>query len=489
MESPASMGAPEALVRLAGISKSFGPVQALREVDLAIFAGETHFILGENGAGKSTLMRILAGIQTPDSGDISIRGTPRRLRNRKDGIAAGIGIVQQHHGLVHQITGVENFLLSQLSAAVLLRKRQATELLLQAAAEFELEVRPNRLVSQMAAGERQRLEIVIALASGSDLIILDEPTSALPSRDIDMLIAVVRRLKQKGKAVAYITHKLREVLALADQVTILRRGEVVDQLPGAGLDIDTLTEAMIGTLPPPEPAAHYEPGPVVARLRGVATRREAGGCPLADVDLSVRAREIVGVAGMAGNGQDELAEVLAGLRAPTSGVIETKPGTVAYIPEDRAGAGIAEGLTIRDNCIVHRHRDPAFQKGVRLDSTKVDRFAADLLEHNDVRAAGIETPWACYPAAISKSSWWAGSLTASPTSSSLTTPITAWTSMRAGRCALGCATLASEDAAWFLSAPIWRICSRSPTGSSCFRKGRSPAKSIPARRRRANWAR
>jgi general nucleoside transport system ATP-binding protein len=378
------------LVKLVGISKSFGQVVALKGVDLTLKRGELHFVLGENGAGKTTLMRILAGIQTPDAGEILVHGELRRLRSRRDGIKAGVGMVQQHHGLISELTGVENFLLGRIDAGALLRKGAASRQLQQAADEMGLEIRPNRMVSAMSAGERQRLEIVIALASGSEVIILDEPTSALPSRDVDTLIEVVGLLKRKGRSVAYITHKLREVIALADQVTILRRGEVVAQLPGKGLDVVTLTSAMMGSLPASEAVAHREPGPIVARLRKVTTRREGIGCPLQEVDLSVRGREVVGIAGMANSGQSELAELLAGLRAPMAGAVETRPRTCAYIPEDRAASGIAENLSVRDNCLVHRHRDPALRRGLMIDRKKADAFANSIVAGSDVRTSGIE---------------------------------------------------------------------------------------------------
>lgn len=380
---------PTPLVGLQGIDMSFGPVQALRGVNLDLYSGELHCILGENGAGKSTLMRILSGVQVPSRGDIKLRCAVQHFRNRQDGIRAGIGIVQQHHGLIEQLTGIENFILGLPKGGTLLHTGQALRALTDVADEFELEIRPRVNVGRMATGERQRLEIVIALATGSELLILDEPTSALPTRDVDILIDVLKTLRQKGKAIAYITHKLREVIALADRATVLRRGQVLDTLSGDEIQHDRLTAAMMGDLPPAEATGRLEAGGVVAGLDRVSTPPTRSGHPLHEVSLAIREREILGVAGMIGSGQDDLARVLAALSTPLSGRLDPKPAIVAYLPEDRAHEGIADQLSLRDNLIVHKHADRSLRRGMQIDAAKANAFSQALVDKGDVRAGSL----------------------------------------------------------------------------------------------------
>lgn len=384
-----TVGAREPLVSLSSIDKSFGRIRALQDVIVHLYAGELHCILGENGAGKSTLMHILSGVQRPDRGEIKLRGAVQHFRNRQDGIRAGVGIVQQHHGLIEQLTGVENFMLGQTHGGAFLQPRQALKALTDVADEFRLEIRARVSVGAMATGERQRLEIVIALAAGSDLLILDEPTSALPTRDVDILIDVLKTLREKGKAIAYITHKLREVTALADRVTVLRRGQVLASLFGEEIVQERLTAAMMGDLAPVEAAGRREPGAVVAQLDGIVTAPSRSGHPLHEVSLEVREREVLGVAGMIGSGQDDLARVLAGLTTPLRGHAAI-PSVVAYLPEDRASEGIAEQLTVLDNLIVHSHADRSLRRGILIDGTKARAFAQALVDQGDVRSGGLE---------------------------------------------------------------------------------------------------
>ena len=385
---PAGARAP--LVALKRIDKSFGSLRALHEVSADFRPGELHCILGENGAGKSTLMKILAGVERPDSGELELRGVSTRLRNRRDGIRAGVGIVLQHHGLIEQLTGVENFLLNAPNAAPILNPASALRKLAELADQYRLDIRPQASVGRMTTGERQRLEIVIALAAGSELLILDEPTSALPTRDVDRLIDTLRALRAEGKALAYITHKLREVVALADRATVLRRGRVVAELSGEEIEADRLTAAMMGELPPVQGVASPAPGAVVARLDGVCTNAAREGHPLHDVSLEIREGEIVGVGGMLGAGQEDLARVLAGLTTPTRGRVE-KPPVVGYLPEDRAREGVAEKLTVLDNLLVHVNGERALHRGPFIDRRKATAFANRLVAEGDVRGGGLAT--------------------------------------------------------------------------------------------------
>lgn len=393
--SQPTAGDPEArsinpIVRLRGIEKRFDNVVALQGVDAAFYPGELHCILGENGAGKSTLMQVIAGTLHPDAGEIEIHGVTRKLRTRQDGIKLGIGMVQQHYGLIEQLTAVENFLLGWPEAGNIVNAKQAARRLREIGEDIGLDVRVDRKAAEMPTGERQRLEILIALASGSDCLILDEPTSALSTQDVDVLIAVLRKLQSRGKAIAYITHKLREVTELANRATVLRRGQVVRSFEKNEITREDLTEAMIGKLAAVEISRGRVPGRAIARLRTVDTGAAPGGCPLNGVDLSLHANEIVGVAGMVGNGQDELAQLLAGLIDPLAGEVSPRANIVAYIPENRSREGVAESLSVSDNAIVHRHNDPALKRGIRLDPKRVGEFAQSLLNTGDVRAGSLD---------------------------------------------------------------------------------------------------
>ena len=305
--------------RLRGISRAFGATQAVLDADLDIRAGEVHALLGENGAGKTTLMRVLAGILRPDAGSIEIDGETVQLRGRRDGARRGIGFVQQHFGLIEEIDGVENYLLGHPRLGSWLHVERARRELRQTAAELELDVDVDCPISDLSVGERQRLESLIALATGADVLILDEPTAALGSAEVEVLERVLRLLTGQGKSVVYITHKLPEVMAFADRVTVMRRGRVVAEFAGEALDAADLTQAMIGQLPERSEVSRLDPGEPVLALEGVGVAASDSGQGLFDIDLEVRTHEVVGIAGISGNGQEALAELLCGLVEPASG--------------------------------------------------------------------------------------------------------------------------------------------------------------------------
>jgi simple sugar transport system ATP-binding protein len=249
------------------------------------------------------------------------------------------------------------------------------------------------LVGLLSGGQRQAVAIARAVHAGGQLMIMDEPTAALGGAEIDALGAVLRRLADGGTAVVYITHKLREVMAIADRVTVMRRGQVVESCAARETDIDKLALAMIGSVPPvmSSPSPHPA-GDVVAHLRGisVAETREYSG--ITDLDLEIRAGEVVGVAGVIGNGQEALAGVLTGLIQASGGTIQPAPNVVAYVPEDRARDGLAVTLSIADNAIVHRHRDPKLRRGPRLDAAAIAKFTRNLVDHAGIRLTTIERP-------------------------------------------------------------------------------------------------
>ena len=382
---------PRFCARLRGISKAFGATQAVLDADLDIRAGEIHALLGENGAGKTTLMRVLAGILRADAGGIEIDGETVRLHGRMDGARRGIGFVQQHFGLIEEIGGIENYLLGHPRLGAWLHVERARRELRQTAAELDLDVEIDCPVSELTVGQRQRLEILIALATGADVLILDEPTAALGSAEVTVLERVLRRLTGEGKSVVYITHKLPEVMAFADRVTVMRRGRVVAEFAGEALDADDLTQAMIGQLPEQSEVSRRDPGSPVLALQGVGVAASETGRGLFDIDLEVCAHEVVGIAGISGNGQELLAELLCGLVEPASGSIVTRPGTVAYIPEDRSRDALAPTLSVADNAIVHRHRDPALRRNGQLAPKLVGEFVAGIVAAGSVQAASAES--------------------------------------------------------------------------------------------------
>jgi simple sugar transport system ATP-binding protein len=332
-------------------------------------------------------MRVLAGILHPDSGEIEIGGRPVQLRSRKEGARQGVGIVQQHFGLVEELSGTENHLLGHPRLGAWLKAGQAREELLQTSRDLGLGVDPDCRVDSLTVGERQRLEVLIALATGADILILDEPTAALGSAEVELLGEVLRRLVSQGKSVVYITHKLPEVMEFADRVTVMRKGRVVASFEGTDIQTDTLTEAMIGTLPVQPEAERRTLGEKVAELRDVALEghRRVG---LEGINLLVRRHEIVGIAGVLGNGQESLAEVLTGLAIPSSGTA-VRPSEVAYIPEDRSEDALALTLSVVDNVIVHRHRDRALRRFGQLVGNLTRQVAEKVVDEGAVEVPSL----------------------------------------------------------------------------------------------------
>jgi len=381
-----------ARVRIVGIGKSFGETVALANVSLDFRAGEVHAILGENGAGKTTLVRILSGILKPDAGHLEINGKDVILTGRKDGAAHGIGIVQQQDGLIGELTGVENYLIDHPKASLWLDRSQANSELLQAAKTLGLTVKPEALVHELTVGERQRLEILIALVIGADVIILDEPTAALLTNEVRVLIPLIRRLVQQGRCVVYITHKLDEVMEIADRVTVLRRGEVVGRFRRSELDKATLITAMVGRVPEKMELEVRAPGEVVVELDEVSVAVSRTRRGLDGASLNVRRREIVGIAGVVGNGQEALAEVLRGLVEPIKGELRCVSRRVAFIPEDRARDGLAMTLSIADNLMLYRHRDRRFRTRGRLNMRTISKFVRDMLERAGIVSRSVALP-------------------------------------------------------------------------------------------------
>ena len=342
-------------VRLQGISKRFGAVQANRDVSLAVAPGTVHGLVGENGAGKSTLMAILYGYYQADEGHIEVGGQRVSIANSHQAIAQGIGMVHQHFMLVDTLSALDNVMLGAeggffLSAA----KRRVRQQLQALMAETGLQVRLDLRVDQLPVGELQRLEILKALYRGAKILILDEPTAVLTPQETDQLFEVLARLRARGTTILLITHKLREVMALCDAVTVMRAGQVIKTCAIGATNPEDLAESMVGrkvNLGRPEGAAQARSDQPVLQARELSLRSEAGVALLKKVSLSLRPGEIVGVAGVSGNGQSELLELLSGMRAPQSGELQlaghaftpqawlaprrARELKLAHVPEDR----------------------------------------------------------------------------------------------------------------------------------------------------------
>ncbi len=400
-------GQPAPAVELRGIAKRFGPVHANRGVDLAVRRGEIHGIVGENGAGKSTLMAILNGLQQADAGEILVRGQLAAIRGSRDAIRLGIGAVHQHFMLVDDFTVEENVMLGAEGGPLLARgAARARETLRRLGADYGLSVDPDATVGRLPVGAQQRVEIIKALFRGAELLILDEPTSVLTPGEADDLFRVLRALRAQGRTVILITHKLREIMAVTDRVSVMRAGRMVARRRTAETSAAELGELMIGRRPPP--AAAKPPAPAAARteplmleVSALRVRDDEGVERVRGVDLAVRAGEIVGVAGVAGNGQGELLEALAGMRQPESGRIFLRgetvfPGAapgpaamrqrgVAHVPEDRLRAGLVRGAPAADTAILGYHRDPALRRWGLLERDRIEARAARLMRDHDVR--------------------------------------------------------------------------------------------------------
>ena len=393
----------EYAVELAGITKRFPGVVANSDIHLAVRRGEVHALCGENGAGKSTLMKILYGIQQPDEGTITVDGEQVRFRSPADAIKAGIGMVHQHFMLADNLTVAENILLGAESQLGIGAKAKAriTEL----ARTVGLEVRPDVLVERLGVADRQRVEIVKVLYRGARTIILDEPTAVLVPQEVDDLFATLRGMRAEGFTFLFISHKLDEVRAIADAITVIRRGTSVGTADPKAVTTRQLAEMMVGSeLPSPETRDSTVTDREVLRVDGLQLAADDGSRPLlADIDLVVRAGEVLGVAGVEGNGQTELVETIMGMRRAAGGTITlsgtdiTRAGTLArreagigYIPEDRTRHGLLATQPLWANRILgHQSRPPVARRGL-IDREAARRDTQRIVEEFDVRTPSVD---------------------------------------------------------------------------------------------------
>lgn len=394
------MSAPTPLLAMHGIGKRFGAVQANRNVELNLQPGDILGLLGENGAGKTTLMNILFGTYSPDEGRIEIDGQPVEIHNSAAAIAHGVGMVHQHFHLVPRHTVLENLLVGRKGRRGVLDEAAARARLDEIGRHFQLVLDPDRMVGDLTIGEQQRLEIIKALFSGARILILDEPTAALTPQEADGLFDALRAMAAEGMGVIFISHKLHEVRAITSHVMVMRLGEVVANLENAP-DVSQahLAELMCGHELTPPVKPEKQPGRPLLQLRDAVT--EAGRANLAGVTLDVRAGEILGVAGVSGNGQRELAEVIAGMLPLSSGSLETD-GTavpapspnvmqalgVGRIPEDRMGTGLITSLPLSDSMVLPRIGEAPFSRHGVLDRSAIRAFVEEQIERFGIKADG-----------------------------------------------------------------------------------------------------
>ncbi|MFD2092122.1 ABC transporter ATP-binding protein [Blastococcus deserti] len=393
---------------MTGIVKRFGDVVANDSADLELAAGEIHALVGENGAGKSTLMSVLYGLIAPDSGEIRVEGRPVTFRSPVDAVAAGMGMVHQAFRLFPSMTVAENvvYRAETRGTAGLLDRRAAVRAVQELSERYGLRVDPRARVRNLSVGVLQRVEILKALHREAQVLILDEPTAVLTPQETRLLFDVLRGLREAGRTVVIVTHKLGEVLELSDKVTVLRDGRTVARLVTAETDGAEIARHMTGRAVDLE--GHYvagAPGRPALHVEGLTVGPPTGRPVVDGVSLSVRAGEIVGIAGVAGNGQVELLEAIAGLRAARSGSVRIgdhrldglsagrrREAGVAYVPEDRAATGSAVAASVTDNLAIGFHRRPPLRRGWRLDGGAMRSHARQIIEHFDIKVSSPSVP-------------------------------------------------------------------------------------------------
>ncbi len=400
------MSVPPYAVEMQEIVIRFPGVLANDHVTFNLEKGEIHALLGENGAGKSTLMNVLSGLYKPNAGTIRVNGKIVTFNSPRDAIARGIGMVHQHFMLVPTQTVTENILLGLKHPRFFMNLARFEQEILDLQQRYGLYVDPKAKIWQLTVGEQQRVEILKTLYRGADVLILDEPTAVLAPQEIDEMIVTMRSLVSQGKSIIFISHKLHEVEAVADRITVLRKGRVTAQgLPMAGRTKHELAQLMVGrdVVFQAEKRPHT-PGAVVLRMDGVQAVNNKGTPALRGVSLDVRAGEILGIAGVAGNGQSEMAECITGLRVCDGGTITVGGVTVsnqppltaivagvAHIPEDRNRVGSSPNLTITDNVIMKTYRRKPISHGMTIDEDAAQGYASSLKQTYDIMAPSVQT--------------------------------------------------------------------------------------------------
>ena len=394
-------------LELRGITKQFGSLVANDDINFKVEAGEIHAILGENGAGKSTLMNIVYGLLAPDKGQILVDGQEIKIKSPLDALAAGIGMVHQHFMLIPVFTVAENIVLGheKTNRAGLLDLATAREEIIRVSKEFNFEVDPDALIEDLPVGIQQRVEIIRALIYNSKILILDEPTAVLTPQETDELLANMKKLRDSGRSIVFITHKLREVKAVADRISIIRRGKVVGTVqPSASQE--EMASLMVGRpVDLTVNKADGKPGKTILEMVGLNVLDTTGRALASKINLTVSAGEVVAVAGVQGNGQSELAEAIVGLREHLTGSIklsgneligrsvdECLKAGIAYVPESRELDGLISSFSITENLILDTHSEAPYSKGIFYKPAMAHQVALERIKEFDIRAQSANDP-------------------------------------------------------------------------------------------------
>ena len=395
----------EYAIELKGITKSFGPVAANKNINLSLAKGEILALLGENGSGKTTLMNMLSGIYMPDSGSIFIDGKKVEINSPEDSGKLGIGMVHQHFKLVERFTALENIRIGIKGQGRFFHGADVRQKIEETAAKFGFEIDLDKIVANMAVSEKQTLEILKVLCYGARIIILDEPTAVLTVQEIEKLFAVLRKMKDEGHSVIIITHKLNEVMAISDRVAVLRHGDYIGTVVTKETNEKALTELMVGrkiTLNIDRPV--MEKTHPLLEIRDLTVKNDEGAIAVDHINFYIRGGEMLGVAGIAGSGQKELCEAIAGLRKIESGqmihegesIVGMSPKKIlehgismSFIPEDRLGMGLAPSLSITDNMILKNYNE---SKGIFVDRQAAREEAQKVVEKLEINTPSTETP-------------------------------------------------------------------------------------------------
>ncbi|MEW9672641.1 ABC transporter ATP-binding protein [Ammoniphilus sp. 3BR4] len=397
----------DTVVEMRGITKRFPGIVANDNISFSVKKGEIHALLGENGAGKSTLMNILFGLYEQDEGDILIRGEKVRIQNPNDANRLGIGMVHQHFMLVEPFTVTENIILgSEPKRGTAIDRKTAKAKVTELSERYGLSVNADATISEISVGMQQRVEILKTLYRGAEILIFDEPTAVLTPQEIEELMVIMKNLVREGKSIILITHKLKEIMAVSDTVTVIRRGKVIGSVATAETNPNKLAAMMVGKeVSFKVDKKEAAPGHVVLKVEDVKAENEKGIHVLNGINLEVRTGEIVGIAGVDGNGQSELIEAITGLRKVKSGRISLKDqdltnkapravieAGVSHIPEDRQKRGLVLDFSIGENMVLETYYKEPYSKGGFIDYQEVYKYSRRLIEEYDVRTPSEHTP-------------------------------------------------------------------------------------------------
>ncbi len=397
----------EPVIEMRNITKRFGDVTANENVNLSLYPGEIHALLGENGAGKSTLMNVLTGIYKPNSGEIYYQGKKVSIKSPKQAVDMGIGMVHQHFRLIPPLSVAENVFLYMPNCSTVLRQKEMEDAITACSKEFHLDVDASAKVWQLSVGEQQRVEIVKLLYRGAEILILDEPSAVLTAQEAVEMFKVLRRMADSGKSVIIISHKMNEVMQNADRITVLKNGRVEDTMEAKDATVQRLTKAVVGEreFVPQIRDSHNYSEETVLYVEDLSVKNDKGLNAVNHVSFSVHAGEIFGIAGVAGNGQKELTEAVAGLRRAENGKITVKGEDltklsirkhidkgVSFIPEDRLSMGLVPGLDLSENMILKHFGWEKFSRKGILKKKAIDEITKDYIQKYEIKTAGVHSP-------------------------------------------------------------------------------------------------